>query len=571
MTSPLNISPNGKRTVLVVEDSELNREMLRAMLEEHYNVLEAENGQVGLEILHQHYQNISIIVLDVQMPVMNGYEFLQAVNEDQLLQQVPILVATGSQIIDEEERCLEMGASDFVTKPYNRSIVLSRIGNIIKLKESASALSDVEFDELTGIYTRQAFFHHADRLLKQNPHVDYCLVISQIVDFTQIRERYGQQVADDLVRENVHLLKTTQPKDAVLGRYSQSRLIAMEPYSQKYDLIKENYTGNTRMKLKREGECVLKYGSKTHLDHKVPTRIHCAHAMAALKQIIHQYGHYYAIFDDELSKRLERQTIIEHTMEAALRNEQFRVYYQPKHDAKTGMLVGAEALVRWQHPQLGQLSPAEFIPIFESTGFISEVDHYVWRRTCRNIARWTKEGYNVVPISVNCSRYQLLEEGFINKWMQPIYESRVNPNYLHLEVTEGIFVNQMSQLADVLTQCREKGIKIELDDFGSGYSSLSAFQLLPLDVVKLDLTFMRNLHNPRQVRVIEACVNMVRALNLTTVAEGVENEAQLSKVRELGVDTVQGYYYSPPISERDFEQYMRSSGKTYNPKTVFYH
>ena len=144
---------SGCRSILIVEDNELNREMLCAMLEDRYHVFQAENGKEGLEVLQEHYRNISLIVLDVQMPVMNGYEFLKAVRDDDLLKEIPVIVATGSNDIEEEERCLELGASDFVIKPYKRNIVLKRISNIIRLKESASTLREVEYDDLTGIYT----------------------------------------------------------------------------------------------------------------------------------------------------------------------------------------------------------------------------------------------------------------------------------------------------------------------------------------------------------------------------------------------------------------------------------
>ena len=144
---------SGCRSLLIVEDNELNREMLRAMLEDRYKVFQAENGKEGLEVLQDHYRDISLIILDVQMPVMNGYEFLNAVKDDDLFKEIPIIVATGSSDVEEEERCLELGATDFVIKPYKGNIVLKRISNIIRLRESASTLRDVEFDDITGVFT----------------------------------------------------------------------------------------------------------------------------------------------------------------------------------------------------------------------------------------------------------------------------------------------------------------------------------------------------------------------------------------------------------------------------------
>ena len=201
---------SGRRSILIVEDNELNRDMLCAMLEDRYYVFQAENGKEGLEVLQEHYRNISLIVLDVQMPVMNGYEFLKVVKDDDLLKEIPVIVATGSNDVEEEERCLELGATDFVIKPYKRNIVLKRISNIIRLRESASTLREVEYDDLTGIFTRQAFYHHAERVLRENPNIDFTLAISDIQDFTLVKERYGTKVAEELLLKNVALMRRAQ-------------------------------------------------------------------------------------------------------------------------------------------------------------------------------------------------------------------------------------------------------------------------------------------------------------------------------------------------------------------------
>ena len=209
---------SGRRSILIVEDNELNREMLCAMLEDRYHVFQAENGKEGLEVLQEHYRNISIIVLDVQMPVMNGYEFLKVVKDDDLLKEIPVIVATGSNDVEEEERCLELGATDFVIKPYKRNIVLKRISNIIRLRESASTLREVEYDDLTGIFTRKAFYHHAERVLRENPNIDFTLAISDIQDFTLVKERYGTKVAEELLLKNVALMRRAQVENYIYGR-----------------------------------------------------------------------------------------------------------------------------------------------------------------------------------------------------------------------------------------------------------------------------------------------------------------------------------------------------------------
>ncbi len=276
----------------------------------------------------------------------------------------------------------------------------------------------------------------------------------------------------------------------------------------------------------------------------------------ALDTIKHVYGVNYAMFDDDMQKFYNRRIAIERSMVKALENEEFQIFYQPKHDSRTGELVGAEALVRWTHPEFGFLSPAEFIPVFEQTGFISEVDFYAWKRTCMNQREWQDKGLRIVPISVNCSRSELLQNDFLHKWFKPLKDSALTSQYMHLEVTESLFTEHFDKLSDVLRECQQRGVKIELDDFGTGYSSLSMFQLLPLDIIKFDMSFVKGLDSPRQMRVMAACVRLVHNLGLKSIAEGVETSQQLEKVKKMGIDAVQGYYYSRPLPKAEFERYL---------------
>lgn len=547
---------SGRRSILIVEDNELNRDMLCAMLEDRYHVFQAENGKEGLEVLQEHYRNISLIVLDVQMPVMNGYEFLKVVKEDDLLKEIPVIVATGSNDVEEEERCLELGATDFVIKPYKRNIVLKRIGNIIRLRESASTLREVEYDDLTGIFTRQAFYHHAERVLRENPNIEFTLAISDIQDFTLVKERYGTKVANELLLQNVALLRRAQVENYIFGRYDDNQFVVIAPSSERYMETRRKNKGTLTLPLPEEGVAVLKFGVKRDIRHDIPVREHCRHALMALDTVKHVYGQNYAWFDDNMQKYYDRRVAIERSMVNALKHGEFHIYYQPKHDSRTGRLVGAEALVRWTHPEFGFLSPAEFIPVFEQTGFISEVDFYAWKCTCQNQRKWQEKGLHIVPISVNCSRSELLQDNFMRKWFKPLKDNNLSPESMHLEVTESLFSEQIDRLAKVLRECQEKGVKIELDDFGTGYSSLSMFQLLPLDIVKFDMAFVRGLDNPRQAQVMAACVRLVRSLGIEVTAEGVETSEQLYKVKRMGIDTVQGYYYSHPLPKEEFEKFL---------------
>ena len=182
----------------------------------------------------------------------------------------------------------------------------------------------------------------------------------------------------------------------------------------------------------------------------------------------------------------------------------------------------------------------------------AETYRYYWQR------EWQDKGLRIVPISVNCSRSELLQNDFLHKWFKPLKDSALSSQYMHLEVTESLFTEHFDKLSEVLRECQQRGVKIELDDFGTGYSSLSMFQLLPLDIIKFDMAFVKGLDSPRQARVMAACVRLVHNLGLKSIAEGVETSLQLEKVKEMGIDAVQGYYYSRPLPKAEFEQYLMS-------------
>jgi len=553
-----NISTLNRRTLLIIEDSEFNRELLSELLSDEYNIILAENGQNGLDVLQDHYQDVSLILLDVHMPVMNGYEFLKIVKSDSLYETIPVIVATGSDAKDEEEKCLGLGASDFVSKPYNSKVVISRIASIIKLRESAATLHAVEYDDLTGLYTRQAFIHHAEVLLKKNPDLDYTLVIAEVEEIKLLNEKYGIQAGNEILKKIGNFLKAAKLPCVLVGRFGGDQFVLMLREDQdKIDPKKLEKSFSDLMDTLSASDLNCRFGIYENVDHLVPVSAICDRALMALQMIRGQYGKVYAKYDNSFLEELEKKTQIEKSMKAALNEEQFKVFYQPKHDANTGELIGAEALIRWIHPEYGFMSPGEFIPIFEKNGFITEVDSYVWKRTCDNLSRWMSQGIRVVPISVNGSKVDFIYPQFLEMLSQPADDMNIPPHYLHLEVTESLFADRLDELIEILQKCQDKGYQIELDDFGSGYSSLSTLAILPLNVVKMDMKLVRAIHDQRSLRVFSACINLAKSLGLKTVSEGVETEEQLKIIRDLGGDVIQGFYYSKPLPEDQFEEYLK--------------
>ena len=539
-----------KRTVLVIEDNENNRDLLCALLEDQYNVLDAENGKIGLDIFKEHFREISVILLDMQMPVMNGYEFLEIVQNDQLMSNIPIIVVTATNTPDEEEKCLSLGASDFITKPYNRRIILHRINSVIKLRESVSTISAIEYDSTTGVYTRPAFIHHATQLLTENPEQPYTLLIAELEKSEDVMGKYDQTEVRKMMKMAAQKMREVMPTDYIGGRYGGTKMVCMGPY------IPGTRPPEIRLKSKEGLVCVVKYGIVRDVDHNLSIMALCEQAELAIQGIQHQYGHYFAIFDERLQRKEYFRNAIEQNMANAVRENQFKVYYQPKHDIKTGKIAGAEALIRWIHPELGFISPADFIPVFEQTGFVVESDYYVWKRTVENLHRWNEQGLKIVPISVNCSQKGFADENMVPRWLETKQQTGVPEGSLHIEITESAFIGVVSEMAQKLQQLRDNDVQIELDDFGSGYSSLNMLGELPIDVAKLDMGFVSRIENQRKLKVMTACVNLIHDLKYKIVVEGVETEQQLQIAKNLGIDYAQGYYYSKPLAEEDFEKYL---------------
>ncbi len=544
-----------KRKVLIVEDNEINREMLREIMSEQYYVLEAADGAEGAQMLREHFRDLSLILLDVQMPRMDGYAFLKWQHADPLFSGVPVIVTTGSQISEDEERCLALGASDFVTKPYNPRVILRRAEAIIRLRESIAALEAVEHDPVTGLYTKRAFYHHGQSRLDRVQTVIDMLMIN-IEDFSYINERYGETVGDALLRHIGQCILTAEEETVISCRYHADRFILMRERRQispdhETEAAQFDSTVHSGAPIR---DFTVKYAIYENVDTTVPISVLCDRLAVAMKTVKKQYGRRLAYYDATMSEKMDRLHRIEQSMTKALAEGQFLVYYQPKHDAFTGQIAGAEALVRWVHPEYGFLSPGEFIPLFEENGFITHLDLYVWQTVCRDLGEWQAAGLSIVPVSVNASRRDFVSVDDAEKIMAPIRDNGLDEQFLHMEITESLGIGDEAVVQKVKA-VRGKGICIELDDFGTGHSALGSLRDIPMDVIKLDISFVRSLE--KQKEIVQMIISLAHALGLPTVAEGVETEEQINILRAFGCDLFQGYYYSKPLPAEEFRRYLR--------------
>ena len=544
-----------RKTILVIDDNEINRDLLREILIDYYDVVEAENGQQALELLQSREEEISLILLDMMMPVMNGYEFLSIAKADSDLSLIPVIVLTQSDTEDVEIAAFSSGATDFVRKPYRPEIIRHRIASLITLRETAAVANEYRIDRQTGLYTKAYFYQQARELLEQHPEREYDVICSNVENFKLYNDTFGVAKGDELLSGIAHFSRAHMARHGISGRLSADRFMHL---CDRNEALREHgfegFLEQINAMPQARGKVTLKWGIYHVEDRGVSIERMCDRAFLAADTIKGQYGVLSATYDDRLREKLLREQALTDEMQKALRGGQFCVYYQPKICLSDGSLAGAEALVRWKHPELGFLSPGEFIPLFEKNGFISELDSFVWDSVCAQLRSWHDRHFPQLPVSVNVSRADMYQPDLPERLLALVERYGLLPEELHLEVTESAYTESPGQIIATVRRLREMGFVVELDDFGSGYSSLNMLNTMPLDILKLDMKFIQTeMARPRGQGILRFIVGMAKWMNLHVVAEGVETREQVERLREMGCDDAQGYYFSRPLPVAEFE------------------
>lgn len=304
----------------------------------------------------------------------------------------------------------------------------------------------------------------------------------------------------------------------------------------------------------------MKYGIFQVEDRGEPVDFMCDKAATALKKIYKSYDKNFALYDEKLKSLAETEQLISDNMESAIAHHEFEVYYQPKHSIKNDNTGGAEALVRWNSPTLGFISPGQFIPIFEQNGFISKLDEYVWEEVVKSLHETLEKGIQPIPISVNISRIDFERRDLADHIIKLVDSYEVPHEYLHLEITESAYSDNPKKIAQDIETLHHAGFVIELDDFGTGYSTLSALSEISFDILKLDMSLVKGMEQPKKKMILSHVIDMASSIEIQTVAEGCETEDQAQELKKLGATYIQGFYYSKPLPENQFEQYLVANG-----------
>lgn len=547
----------GKRKILIVEDNEMNLKMLDALLADKYEVLTAKNGQIGLNILEEKYKELSLVLLDVHMPVLNGFEFLKRMREDALLSSVPIMVITANGGIDVELNCLDLGAADFITKPYHSDIIIRRIRNVIRLKESSLTLEAVERDELTGLYTEQAFSHYVKQIMSFKPNKKMQLIVAKVKDFKLVNSIYGAEKADEFLRYLASAY-SKRLKDGLIARKANTSFVCLLYGDKELDHRKMADTINEISENAPIKGVKVKYGIYEDIDKNLPISTCYDYVSLAIETIMESYDHDIAFYTEEIAKKRIHEQMIENCFEEALNDEEFLVYYQPKIDLSTEKVIGAEALVRWKKSDGTMVPPGEFIPVYEKNGQIEKLDEYVFRKVCQLQRREMDEWKKLINISVNLSRSSILHDGIAECYIKIAKENKIPFSCVPLEITESAAIYG-KRIHSTTEQLVNAGFKLHMDDFGSGYSSMLCLNQIPFSALKIDKSLIDHVCEEKGKTLVEQVIMLSKLLNMKVIAEGAETEEQIIELRKMNCDEIQGFYYAKPMPEKEFTEYVKGN------------
>jgi diguanylate cyclase (GGDEF)-like protein/PAS domain S-box-containing protein len=411
-----------------------------------------------------------------------------------------------------------------------------------------------EHDPLTGIFNRESFYRRTAEMLQAHPDTAYVILTMDIDRFRVLNDIFGKEVGDRVLIDIGKGLKRILEDVGTYARMESDHFAACFPQSM-LDMNRILTLLDSNLSQKDiDFHVQLSYGIYPIHNINIPVNHMCDRAVMAMKTIKGNVVKRYAFYDDTLRRAMLEENTILDEMNSALENGEFKPYLQPIFSVDTQKPVSAEMLVRWEHPVKGLIPPSQFIPLFESNGFITKMDFYIWEKACELLRQWKAENY-LLPISVNISRIDLYYSRLCEHLQALVRRYEIEPSMLRLEITESAYSRDPEELVEITNRLRALGFVVLMDDFGSGYSSLNVLMDMPVDILKLDIRFLTNLNsNPRASSILTSVIRMAKWLNMPVVAEGVETLEQLAFLRSVGCDQMQGYLMSKPIPVEEYTE-----------------
>ncbi|MGL5033940.1 MAG: putative bifunctional diguanylate cyclase/phosphodiesterase [Microcystaceae cyanobacterium] len=583
-------------TILVIEDAFSIRELIREFLQlEGFEVEAASNGLEGVAIAQE--ARPDLIICDVMMPSLDGYGVLKALQQRPETSVIPFIFLTAQGTRQDIRHGMNLGADDYLIKPFSNDELLEAIAIRLKKREASLWQSDQELqlekekieyllnhDPLTGLPNQLSLQEQFEEILRPIPNLEQgeqCipLIVMSLDRLQRINSLLGYEGGNQVLQNLAEKLRKIVEEQGIITRLNTNEFVIIlgkEMIGKSLEKVKFLTSEFTQNLLQLFGKPLKILGQEIPvslslglafypqdgetLDQLLPK------AISAKESVKNKGGNFFQFYTPELRPHsLVNVLALELDLRGGLERQEFVVYYQPQiclqGDSEQNILpnsiTGAEALIRWQHPVRGLVSPGCFIPLAEETGLIQGIGEWVLTQVGQQINEWKKQKLLPFRVAVNLSARQFQDHNLVSKLKALLERVGMAPTSLELELTESMLVENVASSIEQLQAIKDLGIRISIDDFGTGYSSLGYLQQFPFDILKIDQCFIRNIdQNPKNAAIATAIIEMAHQLNLQVIAEGVETTKELAVVKEKGCDYFQGYLFSPPLPSKDFTKLL---------------
>ncbi len=569
----------GNSKIMMVDDEPLNMEVLQVHLEsEGYNrFVTLSDSKLAIEGIRT--ESPDVLLLDLVMPEVTGFDILRQMRLDEELKNIPVIVLTSSEDADTKLQALQLGATDFLSKPVDASELALRMRNTLSSRAYLQRM--LNFDALTDLPNRLSFTKVLTRALQQIDKVDdqAALLLFNINRFKAINDSLGPERGDEVLWAFSERLKTIFDNvpdslienDTQLGssiaRVGGDRfgvlmpIISSDSHCELLTDLLEQFVEVLETPFVVEDQDIyltVSIGVSTLTKQTASVENLFNDAETAMLHAKSRRDTKFAFYSEQMDEKARELLSMENGLRTAVENGEIFLVFQPKVDVQSGKVIGAEALVRWLHPEFGLISPVNFIPLAEDTGMIVSIGEWVLRESCRAAQQWRELGFDDFKIAVNVSIRQLHELDFIAIVNRALEDSGLPADALIIELTENMIMENAETNIVKLQQMKNLGVKISIDDFGTGYSSLSYLQRFPLDQLKIDRSFIKEIKGVSdKMPIVKAVISLAHDLGLSVVAEGIETHHQLAHIKSLRCEEYQGYFCSKPLPDAEFKQLLQ--------------